>query len=455
MVKHVILITFFLALFLPSCVRQNPASPQSLETLSPVILLKTHASAAIPAGVDSIRITITSPQLDRPHMRSFVYGAHEGDLDLLPAGIPATITVEGVDDSNRVLFRGKVFVPSLSKTPVIVEIFPDQITPLSPTNLSVRKLTGNRFVLVFQDNAYNAQGFVVERAQNLLGPWDTAAVIDTNAYLDTGLTLSTTYYYRVYARNSAGPSLMCAAASCKTGATISNNNPPVFITQGFDLPDSLKAGAIFLFSLAAMDGDSGTHLTYHAVNPPPGLAIDSLLALINWRPAQPGTYHLAFVVNDDSLNADTLRWTVTVQDASPFIGFDPPFIAAAAGQSLTVSLSAGNMTGLFGVSCGIVFDTSLMTITEDSMAAGPLLGTDPIKIFKVDGDTVSIGLTRMAGQRGVTGSGVLATLKFGLKKAGNDTLTISGNGFHMIKEDGNEVDYIGQVKKGTSEIKIK
>jgi len=204
-----------------------------------------------------------------------------------------------------------------------------------------------------------------------------------------------------------------------------------------------------------MDGDSGTHLTYHAVNPPPGLVIDSLLALINWRPAQPGTYDLVFVVKDDSLNADTLRWTVTVKDGSPFIGFDPPFIAAAAGQNLTLSLSAGNMTGLFGVSCEIAYDTALMTITEDSIAAGALLGSDPIRIFKVDGDTISIGLTRMAGQSGVSGSGVLATLRFRLRKAGDDTLMISGNGFHMIKENGGEVDYIGQVKKGTSEIKIK
>jgi hypothetical protein len=70
-------------------------------------------------------------------------------------------------------------------------------------------------------------GFGIDRATSLNGPWTTVATVPAPAtnYLDMGLRVSTTYYYRVWAYNAAGDSDYSNIASILTPSHASVNGP--------------------------------------------------------------------------------------------------------------------------------------------------------------------------------------------------------------------------------------
>lgn len=80
--------------------------------------------------------------------------------------------------------------------------------PAAPDNLlsSVPQLW--MVQLNWRENSANEDGFIIERSINSPSSWVQADTVQTNStsYLDTGLVPGATYYYRVYAYNSAGNS---------------------------------------------------------------------------------------------------------------------------------------------------------------------------------------------------------------------------------------------------------
>jgi hypothetical protein len=93
--------------------------------------------------------------------------------------------------------------------------------PAAPGNLSASAVTASQINLSWQDNSSNETGFIVERATNSTFTQNlVSASVGANAttFQATGLSASTTYYFRVRASNSAGASGNSNVASATTPA---------------------------------------------------------------------------------------------------------------------------------------------------------------------------------------------------------------------------------------------
>jgi hypothetical protein len=89
--------------------------------------------------------------------------------------------------------------------------------PAAPSNLTATAASSNYINLSWSDDANNETGFYVERKTSSGGTYSQIASLGANVtgYQSTGLSASTTYYYRVRAYNGLGSS----AYSNEAGAT--------------------------------------------------------------------------------------------------------------------------------------------------------------------------------------------------------------------------------------------
>lgn len=90
--------------------------------------------------------------------------------------------------------------------------------PNVPTNLTATAASNSQIDLNWIDNSNNETGFQVKRSPTSTGTFTVIATTGPGAttYSNTGLTGSTTYYYRVLAVNSAGSSRSSNTASATT-----------------------------------------------------------------------------------------------------------------------------------------------------------------------------------------------------------------------------------------------
>ena len=99
---------------------------------------------------------------------------------------------------------------------VVMVVTPGEI-PQAPSNLRLRRISGNSIDLVWRDNATNEEGYYVERSLD----GTTFSLVDTlpagtTTYTDSSLTTSTTYWYQVQAYNADGVSAFTEPVSAKT-----------------------------------------------------------------------------------------------------------------------------------------------------------------------------------------------------------------------------------------------
>lgn len=94
-------------------------------------------------------------------------------------------------------------------------------TPVAPTDPSATALSSSSIRVDWTDASSDETGFRVERSPNGSTGWTNASgSLDpgTETYTDTGLTASTTYYYRVYAFNGSGDSSASTTVNATTTA---------------------------------------------------------------------------------------------------------------------------------------------------------------------------------------------------------------------------------------------
>ena len=107
--------------------------------------------------------------------------------------------------------------------------------PVAPSNLMAMAASGTQINLAWTDNSNNEAGFVVERSQSPTGPFAEIGVTGAGVttYMDTALPPNNTYYYEVYATNSAGNSAFTNVASALTPIppATPTNAQPVAITS--------------------------------------------------------------------------------------------------------------------------------------------------------------------------------------------------------------------------------
>jgi len=103
----------------------------------------------------------------------------------------------------------------------------------------------------------------------------------------------------------------------------------------------------------------------------------------------------------------------------PVPNFKPEVAASQLiGNEFFVDVAVDTVENLFGVSFELNYTNTsfidVVTPTNDNVMAGPLLGNDLVFISNLDeaAGKVGIGISRKAGQGGVTGRGVVARIKF-------------------------------------------
>lgn len=91
--------------------------------------------------------------------------------------------------------------------------------PASPSGLTASASSSSNINLSWVDNSDNETGFDIERSLNGTS-WSLITTVASNvaSYANSGLTASTTYFYRVRARNTAGNSSYTNTASATTQA---------------------------------------------------------------------------------------------------------------------------------------------------------------------------------------------------------------------------------------------
>ncbi len=95
------------------------------------------------------------------------------------------------------------------------------VAPNTPSNLTASAISDTQVDLNWADNSSNETGFKIERKTGADGTYTQIATAGANVttYSDTGLSASTTYYYRVEAYNSAGDSSYSNEAGAMTQAS--------------------------------------------------------------------------------------------------------------------------------------------------------------------------------------------------------------------------------------------
>ena len=90
--------------------------------------------------------------------------------------------------------------------------------PNAPSNLVATAVSTTQINLTWQDNSNHETGFKIERKTGAGGTYAQITTVGANvtAYSNTGLTLNTTYYYRVRSYSAAGNSSYCVEKSATT-----------------------------------------------------------------------------------------------------------------------------------------------------------------------------------------------------------------------------------------------
>ncbi|GAB6067761.1 hypothetical protein JCM13664_10800 [Methylothermus subterraneus] len=137
--------------------------------------------------------------------------------------------------------------------PTVASFRPAQATsaPNAPSNLSA-SAQSESIQLTWIDNASNESGFKIERSLDGQS-FAQIATLGENAtsFIDTGLTASTTYYYRVRAYNGVGDSAFSNIAQATTQAAVQDTVPPrVAISSP---PDGSKVGTKVTIKASASD----------------------------------------------------------------------------------------------------------------------------------------------------------------------------------------------------------
>ena len=113
--------------------------------------------------------------------------------------------------------------PTVAATAVVLVTTapPPPSPPVAPTNAVSSSATSTSISVSWTDNASDEDGYLVERSASASAGFAQVGTTAANAtsYTDGGLTVATTYYYRVRATNAAGNSAWSNVASATTQGT--------------------------------------------------------------------------------------------------------------------------------------------------------------------------------------------------------------------------------------------
>jgi hypothetical protein len=195
---------------------------------------------ATSAGTSSINLTWTDNSTNETSfvlMQSSTSGGIFNKLITIPANT-TSYTDAGLGSSATYYYKiqatNAVGNSTWSNEASATTNTPPATVPAAPSNL-VAAASGTTVInLSWIDNASNETSYILQRSLNSASGFTNIVTLaaNTNAYSNSGLNSSTTYYYRVQALNSTGSSAWSNVAN----ATTANAGPPA-------APSSLTAKA--------------------------------------------------------------------------------------------------------------------------------------------------------------------------------------------------------------------
>jgi hypothetical protein len=266
--------------------------------------------------------------------------------------------------------------------------------PAQPSSLTATAVSTTQINLGWRDNSGDETGFKIEQAASSGGPWSEIADVGPNvvSYSNTGLTPSTTYYYRVYAYNSVGNSGYSNIASATTMGpdySISVSPNSLTIQQGGSASLTITVtsfnGFNSVVNLVVSGCPTGATCTLSptSVTPPSGSSATSTLS-INAGSAAVNTYALTVTGTSGSL---THSATVSLAIKAP----------PKADFSLSASGSLNIMRGRSGASTITVTSlngfNSAVKLSVSGLPWGVSYTLTPLSVKPSSGGSVTSKLT--------------------------------------------------------------
>jgi alpha-tubulin suppressor-like RCC1 family protein len=317
----------------------------------PTVSIVANDSTATEAGLTPGQLTVTrygstatSLSVSYLRMGTAVSGTDYVPLAgrvTIPAGASsATILVEPLDDSiveNPETVSPRLGLSTLynigesgQATVTILDNDTSNVTPPSaPGSLVVTGVSSSQIQLSWLDLSINETGFKIERKTGSAGTYSQIAMVSAGVvtYLNTGLTSSTQYSYRVRASNGGGDSAYTNEAVATTGG--SSNAAPV-VSAGADQTITLPATASLSGAVTDDGLPSGTLTKAWSKVSGTGTVTFGNGSVVSTTASfsSAGTYVLRLTANDGVLSAS--------DDVTVIVSVTPP---------PTVSTIAGALSG--------------------------------------------------------------------------------------------------------------
>ncbi len=147
------------------------------------------------------------------------YGQWESKA-FLPSGLNSFID-EGLEPYIPYFYRIATHNNEFGSQSISDEIEVITGAPMPPSHLNVKVLSPKMITLVWEDNSFNEQGFIIER-RTYFGGFGVLEKVakDTTSFTDSTLLPDTRYYYRLKAYNLSGDSDYCDEVYARTKQSI-------------------------------------------------------------------------------------------------------------------------------------------------------------------------------------------------------------------------------------------
>jgi len=141
-------------------------------------------------------------------------------------GVVSIILYDAASSNTQIVFNSKEVGDNLPELEIVYEYVLSE--PNVPGDLTAIGRSSSQIELKWVDSASNEDSIIIERSLNGLDNWVKIASLaeNTTSFVDAGLIASQTYFYRIYAVNSAGRSnyteIVSATAETSTGINLSD-----------------------------------------------------------------------------------------------------------------------------------------------------------------------------------------------------------------------------------------
>ncbi|MDY6787695.1 MAG: hypothetical protein SVK54_06190 [candidate division WOR-3 bacterium] len=178
---------------------------------------------------------------------------------------------------------------------------------------------------------------------------------------------------------------------------------------------------------------------------------DSLIYNDSDIPLHSEYYYKIYVEDSENLmtGSNEVSGAVAV-NTTPVILLSPSKKTMLEDDAFIMKVYADGVTDLFGSSFEIIFDSE---IKADSTIAGDFLGSDVVYFDNIAADTVSVAITRKAGDGGVDGYGRLCTIYFHAVSTGSTNINFTSD-VKLQKEDGSPITDIDKLESKGSSITV-